>query len=1248
FFESRMGADFSGVRIHRDASSAELSSDLDARAFTVGNNIAFNSGEYNPGTPDGDRLLAHELTHTVQQGATSSLQRQSSEEAPEGSQEPEEEAAENEAAAPVAEQPIIEEGDKPQVELPTTDVDPVAATMVQSAEQGLQAAIQKVPGDATEVVANTDEVIAAVRGNEDSQLADAASTAAEAGAAELAAEQDKGAGLRQQGEQIQASASEGLGGLSSADLSYEPLDLETLKEQAASDQASQNTPLIQRDVDPDADSEADQADLQALIQEKKEQTSAELSNFSNNAATEIQQLTDCSETITDLVQAEADKAREVVTAEFTLQKDAVSESISQLRTKAVTDSGLLKIKLLGQRVATSLKITSATALSKLAINGAYDDALGELDDIQTTQNGDLDTMYQDAHTAYIAAGDKVAEEAETIGKPLEDEYSSQVTGERTPDEGILDGPVTSNRFKASAEATRQVIDNYKVETKNEARAQADATLLSKPETLGTVATTIETYKKTLLTFRDEMLEAATQQDIAAKKAATETYTGLCDRVDGALEAVQMGLDQHETAQMELLESTHQTEQCTIDSQAEEAIGQLQTEIGNVVVKLTQQVSEIPSLILGIAIPDPVKVGAQLATTLSEITTTVTTVQTDVATKIADVGAHLLAVGEAGKALLTDLGCEGVAGVTTLETTFDNEIACVEEDRAVDFETVLTDHDSALEQVELDTVAGFEKTLGEVRTKFEESNTAAKGVFDTTIGDFEQGLRDAMLGKVPESVSLKKEIETKAEEAAKQVQPRWKSVLKWVIIIAIIVVAGFIAGPFLVGALGALFGSTLLGAVVAGAIIGGLASAAIQITSNLAEGKGWSEGVGLALATGAVGGAFGAGIGTVLAPSIAAYAGTFSSKLSEFAVKYALETVVDFGINITMEWGIKASKGIDLTWEDALKSFLTSAASTGASNIPGASNFSTKMEVKGAAFGNNVRTGMGYAPTPLNADGTLIKHNQASTSTEENSPTPVNEETDITTTNNTNDEGTNPVANQNDEGTNPVANQNDEGANPVVNQNEEDGSSLPNNSDKENTPPAPEEQTRTNDNAPDQEAVAPPQQQEQELPDVMEKVVRNGDGTYRRNRKRVENNAIIEGQPEATNHVDAAREAYAAELAATRTNVDKVYMGEKADEFINGSLGEALSCDVVAVTKKGQYVLSEAKGKNIDHGLEQLAQSATQLGKEQVIRYEIVITDDIQVGYTVAPDRTLQVSDGQGGYVPHLIHNKPVHVTMTTP
>ena len=69
FFEDRMGADFSGVRIHSDTNAAQLSQDLNARAFTVGSDIAFNEGEYQPGSNNGRRLLAHELTHVVQQGA---------------------------------------------------------------------------------------------------------------------------------------------------------------------------------------------------------------------------------------------------------------------------------------------------------------------------------------------------------------------------------------------------------------------------------------------------------------------------------------------------------------------------------------------------------------------------------------------------------------------------------------------------------------------------------------------------------------------------------------------------------------------------------------------------------------------------------------------------------------------------------------------------------------------------------------------------------------------------------------------------------------------------------------------------------------------------------------------------------------------------------------------------------------------------------------------------------------------------
>jgi hypothetical protein len=62
-----LNADFSGVRVHTDAGADGLNQSLSARAFTTGRDIYFRQGEYNPGSSGGRELLAHELTHVVQQ-----------------------------------------------------------------------------------------------------------------------------------------------------------------------------------------------------------------------------------------------------------------------------------------------------------------------------------------------------------------------------------------------------------------------------------------------------------------------------------------------------------------------------------------------------------------------------------------------------------------------------------------------------------------------------------------------------------------------------------------------------------------------------------------------------------------------------------------------------------------------------------------------------------------------------------------------------------------------------------------------------------------------------------------------------------------------------------------------------------------------------------------------------------------------------------------------------------------------------
>ncbi|MBE9044999.1 DUF4157 domain-containing protein [Pleurocapsales cyanobacterium LEGE 10410] len=75
FMESRFGNDFSSVKVHTDNQAVQMNRDLNAKAFTHGNDIYFNSGQYNPDSSSGKSLLAHELTHTIQQTGHTALKR---------------------------------------------------------------------------------------------------------------------------------------------------------------------------------------------------------------------------------------------------------------------------------------------------------------------------------------------------------------------------------------------------------------------------------------------------------------------------------------------------------------------------------------------------------------------------------------------------------------------------------------------------------------------------------------------------------------------------------------------------------------------------------------------------------------------------------------------------------------------------------------------------------------------------------------------------------------------------------------------------------------------------------------------------------------------------------------------------------------------------------------------------------------------------------------------------------------------
>ena len=65
--EASLGYDFGGVRVHTGPDASKAATSVQAQAFTVGNDVVFNEGKYNPSSAEGQRTIAHELTHVVQQ-----------------------------------------------------------------------------------------------------------------------------------------------------------------------------------------------------------------------------------------------------------------------------------------------------------------------------------------------------------------------------------------------------------------------------------------------------------------------------------------------------------------------------------------------------------------------------------------------------------------------------------------------------------------------------------------------------------------------------------------------------------------------------------------------------------------------------------------------------------------------------------------------------------------------------------------------------------------------------------------------------------------------------------------------------------------------------------------------------------------------------------------------------------------------------------------------------------------------------
>jgi hypothetical protein len=175
------------------------------------------------------------------------------------------------------------------------------------------------------------------------------------------------------------------------------------------------------------------------------------------------------------------------------------------------------------------------------------------------------------------------------------------------------------------------------------------------------------------------------------------------------------------------------------------------------------------------------------------------------------------------------------------------------------------------------------------------------------------------------------------------------------------------------------------------------------------------------------------------------------------------------------------------------------------------------------------------------------------------------------------------------------------------------------------------------------ALNPQRNSKDHVVSASDKVRRQGT-TYVLQRDNIKNAAKIVGEPESTVEADAAREAVAAELAASRGRITRVYLGTEADRFVNQGVTGETSVDAVGVTRRGMFMLVEAKGTNIEHGLEQLADSAAQLGADKVESYHLVVPAQLRSGLSGWRIQGYYLYQGEQ---PYLINGKRVRVVRTT-
>lgn len=856
FMNHRLGADFSKVRIHTNDDSHEANASIGARAFTNGNNIHFAKGEFDPDSQKGRHLLAHELTHSIQQGA---VQRKET----------------TDERSPVKGVRKIVPKSKHEKKIARVP------TPYHNKEDSQKTADEKFSKGFKNKKAPRLSSAALKKGqhkklNKDPPVLPQKEKKKEDKPAKAPAKPIHLLYAKTQQEQISQLASKGI--------IFKPHDDKTIEENPVQKAQSLQSKRLSDAVLIKA------AQSAIAIQSAIAQVRPRLMMASANAIARIK--------------ANEAAQKEKLNTEIKLEKDAVKKamrqaagSISGYHSKVISEIKTASTK-------AKADILEAKTINTTAIEAATKAQLPK-----------IDKAYEDAKKDFEASGNSVGNECSS--RQSQRSWNEFISKMKHEDDSLLDGPYTDDMKQARGDAAIKVGDGYKDGMIKAGKDQAGKIDAGKPNDYKKVDSSKAEMLKGVNELYDNSLKGIEAAEKAGISQADSTKKSMLASVYSQHKTAQSQLDTTEKMQSQFIEIISLKQSQQIELQASQATEAMEEGGSQSLMHLHNGFKEYKQVCESMNSPPPAMLREKLQPIEDNLARaapsmiaslrngmmqseagfnktaaeTITTTNTTVAQSLAD------------SKVTNDKAIDGLkklqsAAITSLHGILNNNkktITATASQCVTGIQNIKTAFDGSLSQIATDLTNGLKQSSEE----------------------FKKGLLDAVNNGTAENKSMLATSMEEEQKAADQIQPRWKSVLKILLVIVVTLVIALVVGPAVIGFIGALAGGGVfgaaVGAVVGGAILGALSSGVITVGNNLIDGKSWHEGLGHAMLegaiTGAIGGAFGAAGSGVAGKLI----GTAAKGIGPALGRFAIQQTFDFAGNIAVELASSKLQGKPFSW-----------------------------------------------------------------------------------------------------------------------------------------------------------------------------------------------------------------------------------------------------------------------------------------------------------------------------------------------